>query len=151
MKNGPPSIISSFKYDIYHFRTFSDYQHYSDGNDRGEPSKLFFYSIVRERSKFIVELLSNDDFLEEEREKAETIRKKMAGISGNYGSYGSGGGSSTSSGSRYDSYSSNLYKKGETNDKMNQFSYYGEYGNNSSTLSKYKKEEKKGKVWDSEE
>ena len=34
---------------------------------------------------------------------------------------------------------------------MNQFSYYGEYGNNSSTLSKYKKEETKGKVWDTEE
>lgn len=35
LKNGPSSVISSFKYDIYHFRSFSDYQHYSDGVDRG--------------------------------------------------------------------------------------------------------------------
>ena len=35
LKNGPPSTISSFKYDIYQFRSFSDYQAYHDGIDRG--------------------------------------------------------------------------------------------------------------------
>ena len=35
IKNGPPNIISSFKHDIYQFRSFNDYSHYSDSVDRG--------------------------------------------------------------------------------------------------------------------
>lgn len=42
LKNGPPSIISNFKYDIYQFRTFDSYSHYSDGADKGEPSTHVF-------------------------------------------------------------------------------------------------------------
>lgn len=42
LKNGPPSAISSFKYDIYQFRSFSDYSAYDDGIDRGEAS-IYIY------------------------------------------------------------------------------------------------------------
>lgn len=35
LKNGPPSAISSFKYDVYQFRSFSDYSAYHEGIDRG--------------------------------------------------------------------------------------------------------------------
>lgn len=99
LKNGPPSIISSFKYDIYQFRSFDNYSHYSDGIDRGEASIFFILIIVRERSKAVVELLSNEQLLEEERVKAKTIRERMAGVVGgsSYGGY-SGGGYSGGSG-----------------------------------------------------
>jgi len=39
LKNGPPSIISNFKYDLYQLRTFESYSNYVDGLDKGEPSK----------------------------------------------------------------------------------------------------------------
>lgn len=45
IKNGPPNIISSFKYDIYQFRSFNDYSYYSENVDRGEPSKLSINSV----------------------------------------------------------------------------------------------------------
>jgi len=51
LKNGPQSVITNFKYDIYQLRTFENYSYYSDGNDRGES--------IRERAKVIVNLLNN--------------------------------------------------------------------------------------------
>jgi len=39
LKNGPPSIISNFKYDLYQLRAFESYSSYVDGLDKGEPSK----------------------------------------------------------------------------------------------------------------
>lgn len=38
LKNGPPSIISNFKYDLYQLRVFESYSNYVDGVDKGEPS-----------------------------------------------------------------------------------------------------------------
>jgi hypothetical protein len=38
LKNGPPSIISNFKYDLYQLRTFESYSSYVEGLDKGEPS-----------------------------------------------------------------------------------------------------------------
>lgn len=35
LKNGPPSIISNFKYDLYQLRTFESYSSYQDGVDKG--------------------------------------------------------------------------------------------------------------------
>jgi hypothetical protein len=35
LKNGPPSIISNFKYDLYQLRTFESYSNYVDGLDKG--------------------------------------------------------------------------------------------------------------------
>lgn len=37
LKNGPPSIISNFKYDLYQLRTFESYSNYVEGVDKGEP------------------------------------------------------------------------------------------------------------------
>ena len=39
LKNGPPSILSTFKYDVYQFRSFDGYTCYDEGVDRGEASK----------------------------------------------------------------------------------------------------------------
>lgn len=38
LKNGPPSIISNFKYDLYQLRVFESYSNYVEGLDKGEPS-----------------------------------------------------------------------------------------------------------------
>ena len=38
LKNGPPSIISNFKYDLYQLRVFESYSSYVEGVDKGEPS-----------------------------------------------------------------------------------------------------------------
>ena len=35
LKNGPPSIISNFKYDLYQLRVFESYSNYVDGLDKG--------------------------------------------------------------------------------------------------------------------
>lgn len=35
LKNGPPSIVSSFKYDVYQFRSFDNFSHSDNGIDRG--------------------------------------------------------------------------------------------------------------------
>ena len=40
LKNGPPSIISNFKYDMYQLRVFESYSNYVDGLDKGEPSNI---------------------------------------------------------------------------------------------------------------
>jgi len=35
LKNGPPSIISNFKYDMYQLRVFESYSNFVDGLDKG--------------------------------------------------------------------------------------------------------------------
>jgi len=42
LKNGPPNIKSSFKYDIYKFRTFESHSQISDGVDRGDASNNLY-------------------------------------------------------------------------------------------------------------
>lgn len=80
--------------------------------------------------------------LEEEREKAKTIRERMNGVVGGvqYGAGGSGGDS------RYDSYNSKNY--GGSKDGSNKtygdggMGMYGDYNYNKSTLDKYKNNDK---------
>lgn len=43
MKNGPPSIISTYKYDVYQFKSFDGYNCYDEGVDRGEASNTYIY------------------------------------------------------------------------------------------------------------
>ena len=58
LKNGPSSMITSYKYDVYQFRSFDSYSHYDDsGFDRG--------TSIREKAKLVVDLLSNEELLEE--------------------------------------------------------------------------------------
>jgi len=40
LKNGPPSIIANFKYDLYQLRVFESYSNYVEGVDKGEPSNF---------------------------------------------------------------------------------------------------------------
>lgn len=82
-------------------------------------------------------MLSNDELLEEEREKAKKIRERMSGITGSssYGSY--------SSSSAYDSYNNkNIYQNkgyGAGRDQVQGgVGVYGDYSYGKSTLDKYK-------------
>ena len=51
-------MITSYKYDVYQFRSFDSYSHYDDsGVDRG--------TSIREKAKLVVDLLSNEELLEE--------------------------------------------------------------------------------------
>lgn len=81
--------------------------------------------------------------LEEEREKAKTIRERMSGIAGgtHYGGYTGGSGGD----SRYDSYNNKNYGGKSTNNKTfsggditGGMGVYGDYTYNKSTLDKYK-------------
>ena len=38
IKNGPPNTITTFKYELYQFKSLQGFSHYSDSTDRGEPS-----------------------------------------------------------------------------------------------------------------
>lgn len=66
--------------------------------------------VVREKAKQIVELLSDEERLKEEREKAQKIRERMAGVTGgvHYGYSGSGGYGSGYD-SKYESYNNKSY------------------------------------------
>ena len=101
---------------------------------------IYLIDIVRERSKSIVDLLSNEELLEEEREKAKKIRDRMSNVIGDKGmSYGAQG----SFGSGYDSYSNK--NQGTSSSSTSYTNYgnsglgqYGDYTNHKSTLDKYK-------------
>ena len=81
--------------------------------------------------------------LEEEREKAKTIRERMSGIAGgtHYGGYTGGYGGD----SKYDSYNNKNYGGKPNNNKTfsggditGGLGAYGDYSYNKSTLDKYK-------------
>lgn len=117
IKNGSERIIEACRDKLYKIRSFQDYNFYEGTIDKG--------SGVRERAKQLVELLSSNEMIRSEREKARALRNKFVGIDsrnagGGYGGSGSdyyggsggggGGGGSSYGGSngRYggDSYSS---------------------------------------------
>lgn len=135
LKNGPPSIISSFKYDIYQFRSFDNFSHYDDGIDRGES--------IRERAKVVVDLLSNEELLEEERVKAKNIRERMSGVvsGSNYGGF-TGNSAASIGGGKYGSIDNKSYQSGgfSSTPSYNEggLGVYGDYGTAKSTLDKYK-------------
>lgn len=54
LKNGPPSIISNFKYDLYQLRVFESYSNYVDGADKGEPSNCYSIQFVKEQKLWLV-------------------------------------------------------------------------------------------------
>lgn len=83
IKNGSERVIESCRDKMYKIRALQDYNFYEASTDRG--------SGVREKSKQIVELLSSNDMIRQEREKARSLRNKFVGIS-NEGGGGFGGG-----------------------------------------------------------
>ena len=86
--------------------------------------------------------------LEEERQKAKTIRERMSGIAGgtHYGGYTGGGGYGGDG--KYDSYNSKNYGKSNgnksysNNDNVGGMGVYGDYNYGKSTLDKYKNNDK---------
>lgn len=145
MKNGPPSILSSFKYEVYQFKSFDGYNCYDDGIDRGEASTPSFKS-VREKAKAVVELLTNEEFLEEERVKAKTIRERLAGSSSDamYAGYGSSSTGAKYGGTNYKNEGTggggSKYAGQGSGTKNASFTGYstGSYDEGKSTLDKYK-------------
>ena len=112
---------------------------------------------VRERAKQVVNLLTNEELLEEERVKAKNIRDKMSNVLGSgsssnydsgyggssnsgYGGYGgSSGGYSGGGNNKYDNYGSKNNKKDSAYNYGNSgLGVYGDYTYNKSTLDKYK-------------
>ena len=49
-----------------------DFSHFENSVDKGIP--------IRNKAKYIIDLLTNDQMLDEERDKAKKIREKMAGV-----------------------------------------------------------------------
>lgn len=94
----------------------------------------------------VVDLLSNEELLEEERVKAKTIRERMSGIvsGSNYGGFsGSGSGSGGSSiSSKYGSIDNKSYQtggySGGSSYNESGLGVYGDYNISKSTLDKYK-------------
>lgn len=94
----------------------------------------------------VVDLLSNEELLEEERVKAKNIRERMSGVvtGSNYGGFtGSGSGGSSIS-SKYGSIDNKSYQtggySGGSSSTYNEsgLGVYGDYNVSKSTLDKYK-------------
>jgi len=112
IKNGSERFIEECRDKMYKIRRLQDYNYYEGSIDKG--------SGVREKAKQIIELLSSNDFIRTEREKARALRNKFIGIDsrnaggggGGYGGrdsyYGGSGGGGNGGGGRYggESYSS---------------------------------------------
>ena len=101
----------------------------------------------------MVNLLTNEELLEEERVKAKNIRDRMSNVlgSGSSSNYDSGYGGSSSyggsgyggQGSRYDNYGSSKNSKNSKKDSAYNYGsaglgVYGDYTYDKSTLDKYK-------------
>ena len=73
IKNGVERIIEETRDHLYKIRPLQEFNFYENGVDRG--------SGVREKSKQLIELLSSNETIREEREKARALRSKFVGIS----------------------------------------------------------------------
>ena len=97
---------------------------------------------VRERVKGIVELLTNEELLEEERTKAKAIKERMGESAGSGSTYRGMGSKGFGSGtSKYEGYDSKKTKTGGGSYGSSSNDYESGYGGNvSSNLNKYKKD-----------
>ena len=78
VKNGNERVVEETRDHIYSIRPLQDFNYYEGNVDKG--------SGVREKAKALVELLSDNETIREEREKARALRSKFVGIS-NYGAH----------------------------------------------------------------
>jgi hypothetical protein len=83
IKNGSERVIEAARDKMYRIRSLQEYNFYEGNIDKG--------SGVREKSKQLVELLSSNESIRSEREKARTIRNKFIGISNDGMAGGAGG------------------------------------------------------------
>jgi epsin len=124
IKNGSERVIEASRDNLGKIRGLQEFNYYENSIDKG--------SGVREKAKQIVELLGNNDYIRDERQKARALRNKFIGIS-NDGRSGLSGGNiysgSGGGGNSYDSSTSDNYK--------NNSSYNDSYGGSSSNGGKY--------------
>lgn len=85
-KNGAHRCIGDFKDEIYQIRSFQEYSCTDQGIDRGASSIILtirpqniIFSKVREKAKEVVELITDEQKLEAERENAKRIKEKLQG------------------------------------------------------------------------
>ncbi|CAE7613817.1 EPSIN2 [Symbiodinium natans] len=74
VKNGSERIIDEIRRDQYKVRPLMDFSYSEDGKDKG--------AAVREKTKAILELISDNELLRSERDKARTHREKFMGMPG---------------------------------------------------------------------
>ena len=83
IKNGNERVVEECRDHLHSIRPLQDYNFYEGTVDKG--------SGVRDLSKAVVELLSSNEMIRSEREKARQLRHKFTGV-GNDGNRGGGGG-----------------------------------------------------------
>lgn len=98
IKNGAERVIEEARDHMRLIRSLQDYNYYEGNADKG--------SGVREKSKQLIDLLGNNEYIREEREKARRLREKFVGISSDTAGYGGGYGGSGGGGYGGSSYSS---------------------------------------------
>jgi len=99
VKNGSEKFIEDCRDNMHKIRPLQDYNYYEESVDKG--------SGTREMAKKIVELLSSNENIREEREKARQLRQKLGGsLSRNTASsdYSGGGGGGYSGGGGGDNF-----------------------------------------------
>jgi len=92
IKNGPERIVEDARDHMFKIRTLSDFNYYEGNVDRGAG--------VREKAKQIMDLLSDNAVIRDERASARRIREKLGGA-GSRGMRGFGGGGGGYSGGGY--------------------------------------------------
>lgn len=91
IKNGAERFIEECRDRLYKIRNLQEYNFYEGSVDRG--------SGVREMAKRIVDLLSSNETVRTEREKARVLRSKLTGVESRQSGGGYGGGGNSYSGS----------------------------------------------------
>jgi len=136
VKNGSERCVDDARNHSHKLRSLNNFNYYEGTVDRGIG--------VKEKAKQIIEMLSDNDQIREEREKAKNLRDKFGGnrntggeqYGGYGGSSGSGGGYSGGGGGGYGDSgigSSTMRGKDESG-------YSGRYGNSKSFANKPKDE-----------
>jgi len=133
VKNGAERCVDDARNHSHVLRSLGQFNYYEGTIDRGLG--------VREKSKQVLEMLSDDDRIREERAKARKLREKFGNFnkgSSGIGGGGSGGGNSSGSGGygnqdSWNSGGSSGYGEGGIHD--NDKAYSGRYGNSSSATS----------------
>eukprot|EP00639_Heterosigma_akashiwo_P013657 CAMPEP_0206368936 /NCGR_PEP_ID=MMETSP0294-20121207/4985_1 /ASSEMBLY_ACC=CAM_ASM_000327 /TAXON_ID=39354 /ORGANISM="Heterosigma akashiwo, Strain CCMP2393" /LENGTH=211 /DNA_ID=CAMNT_0053815569 /DNA_START=77 /DNA_END=709 /DNA_ORIENTATION=- len=97
VKHGSERVIEDARDHTHRLRLLLNFSYSDGGVDRGQG--------VRDKARQLVELLSSNETIREERQKAQALRNKFSGISNDSYSYGGGGGGSYG-GSRYDGFGS---------------------------------------------
>lgn len=81
LKNGSPRFVGDIRDEIYQIRILHRFSYQEGSEDKGAASENKFESslifLVREISKQLDQLLNDDQLLEQERRKADSVRDKL--------------------------------------------------------------------------